>query len=319
MYLLVVLKFHEGGVFIKTNNETMNKGCIYWDESSRGTDTRHKRGRWVGEKRVDGRRVRMRSTILSKVLEWFNQDQSTEGKDGLYKRPRTPKERVDISQLTPIVGMPYYADVEGYYVANKFGFKIKPSLAGRKKNNYQFALTIDKKRRAISANRLMYAALHGISPFQMPDHLVVVRTEEGEYILHNKSELGRENADRAYITKKAQVEQRLDTKMHEAQILQRFYQTGDRSELVAYTIGKTSQLAAYMHYQYSLGKERSMDTAMEAVDWFCQRIEDKNIAVTAIYGSLKQRARLIAKQHNKLRDIEKYPRFTSSHLKERER
>lgn len=289
----------------------MNKGCIYWDESSRGTDGRHKPGRWVGEKRVDGRRVRMRSTILSKVLEWLNQDQSTEGKDGLYKRPRTPKERVDISQLTPIVGMPYYADVEGYYIANKFGFKVRPSLVGRKSRNYQFAVYIDKKRRVISANRLMFAVLHGISPFQIPDNLVVVRTDDGGYLLQTKSEWGREFADRAYITKKENVTQRLDTKMHEAQILQRFYQTGDRSELVAYTLGKTEKLALYLRYLYSFGPERSMDTAMEAVDWFCQRIEDKNIAVTAIYGSLKQRARLIARQHNKMRDIERYPRFTS--------
>jgi hypothetical protein len=295
----------------------MNKGCIYWDESSRGTDTRHKRGRWVGEKNVDGRRVRMRSTVMSKVLEWLNQDQSTEGKDGLYKRPRTPRERVDISRLTPIVGMPYYADVEGYYIANKFGFKIKPQHCGRGKGNYQFIVMIDKKRCHISANRLMYAAMHGISPFQIPDNLVVVRTDDGEYLLQTKSEWGREFADRAYIIKKENVTQRLDTKMHEAQILQRFYQTGDRSELVAYAIGKTNSLSSYLRYLFSFGPERSMDTAMEAVDWFCQRIEDKNIAVTAIYGSLKQRARLIARQHNKLRDIESYPRFMSGVKRER--
>lgn len=294
----------------------MNKGCIYWDESSRG-DTRHKRGRWVGEKNVDGRRVRMRSTILCKVMEWLNQDQSEEGKDGRYKRPKTHREKVDISRLTPIVGMPYYADVEGYYVANKFGFKIKPQHCGRGKGIYQFIVMIDKKRCHISANRLMYAALHGINPFQIPDNLVVVRTDEGEYLLQKKSEWGREFADRSYITKKENVTQRLNTKMHEAQILQRFYQTGDRSELVAYAIGKTEKLALYLRYLYSFGPERSMDTAMEAVDWFCQRIEDKNIAVTAIYGSLKQRARLIARQHNKLRDIESYPRFMSGVKRER--
>ncbi|MEE1287346.1 MAG: hypothetical protein UHK44_01885, partial [Bacteroidaceae bacterium] len=271
-----------------------------------------------GEKNVDGRRVRMRSTVLSRVMEWLNQDQSTEGKDGLYKRPKTHKEKVDISRLTPIVGMPYYADVEGDYIANKLGFKIIPHLTGRHLGNRQFVLVIDKKRRTISANRLMYAAIHHINPFQIPDSLVVVRTAEGKYLLQNKSDLGRENADRAYVTKKENVRQRLESKMHEAEILQRFYQTGDRSELVAYTLGKTNQLASYLRYLYSFGKERSMDTAMEAVDWFCQRIEDRNIAVTAIYGSLKQRARLIAKQHNKMRDIEKYRCFTSG-AKPRER
>ena len=294
----------------------MNKGCIYWDESSRGTDGRHKRGRWVGEKNVDGRRVRMRSTVLSKVMEWLNQDQSTEGKDGLYKRPRTPREKVDISRLTPIVGMPYYADVEGYYIANKFGYKVRPSLVGRKSRNYQFAVYIDKKRRVISANRLMYAVMHGISPFQIPDNLVVVRTDDGGYHLQTKSEWGREFADRAYITKKENVTQRLDSKMHEAQILQRFYQTGDRSELVAYTIGKTEKLALYLRYLYSFGKERSMDTAMEAVEWFCQRIEKGDLSVTAITYTLHTKAYEIIKQRRCQRDIEKYPRFTSSARRE---
>ena len=241
----------------------------------------------------------------------FGETDHTEEPRGLYKRPKTHREKVDISRLTPIVGMPYYADVEGFYIANESGRRINPHLAGRKKRVYRFVLSIDKQRCTLSANRVMYAAIHGISPYQIPNTMVVVRTDEGEYRLQTKSEYGREFAEKAYITKKENVAQRLESKMHEAQILQRFYQTGDRSELVAYVIGKTEKLALYLRYLYSFGKERSMDTAMEAVDWFCQRIEDRNIAVTAIYGSLKQRARLIARQHNKLRDIEKYRCYTS--------
>lgn len=43
-----------------------SNGCIYWDESSRGAhgnlaQTSYVRGRWVGEKTVNGKRVRMRS------------------------------------------------------------------------------------------------------------------------------------------------------------------------------------------------------------------------------------------------------------------
>jgi hypothetical protein len=54
-----------------------NQGCIYWDESSRGYHgnegrTPYKRGRWVGERMVDGRRVRMRSVDYDKVLQWLN-------------------------------------------------------------------------------------------------------------------------------------------------------------------------------------------------------------------------------------------------------
>lgn len=55
----------------------MSKGTIYWDDSSRGynassTGTPHKRGRWVGERNENGRRVRFRSTDYRKVLTWVN-------------------------------------------------------------------------------------------------------------------------------------------------------------------------------------------------------------------------------------------------------
>jgi hypothetical protein len=35
-----------------------NKGCIYWDESSRGVSIDIPRGRWVGERLENGKRVR---------------------------------------------------------------------------------------------------------------------------------------------------------------------------------------------------------------------------------------------------------------------
>ena len=54
-----------------------NKGCLYWDESSRGYHgnegrTPYKRGRWVAEKRIDGRLVRKRSTDMQKCLDFLN-------------------------------------------------------------------------------------------------------------------------------------------------------------------------------------------------------------------------------------------------------
>ena len=290
----------------------MNKGCIYWDESSRGTDTTHKRGRWVGEKKVDGRRVRMRSTILAKVMEWLNQDQSQEGKDGRYKRPKTHRERVDISRLTPIVGMPYYADVEGYYVVNKFGYKINPYPVGSKGGAMQFGLTINRKVVRVSANRLMYAAIHGIDVFRIPDTMVVVRTDDGGYRLITRRELGYEKGSEGYDLHKDRVDRKLETKIKESQILQHYYHTGERSDIIGYAIGITNSLAAYMRYYYGLSQSHSMDVAAEAVEWFCRRIENRDIAVTTIYSTIKGRARLIAKQQQQQRDICRYRKYTSN-------
>ena len=53
-----------------------NKGCIYWDESSRGLRPNgkvDKRGRWVAEISVDGRLRRMRSADLGRCKEFLKE------------------------------------------------------------------------------------------------------------------------------------------------------------------------------------------------------------------------------------------------------
>lgn len=299
----------------------MNKGCIYWDESSRGYNcsnagTKHKRGRWVGEKNVDGRRVRMRSTDFDRVMAWINQEHGT-GNDGRYKRPKTPLEKVDAAKLTPIVGMPYSADVEGFYLVNKFGYKLKPTPSGRRKGNYVFKVSIDRKQHSISANRIMYAALHGISPFVIPESIVVSRTDNGDYVLKHKSNQAREASSVMHRSQRLGITDRLQTRMQEMQLLQQYYATGNMSEVIAYTIQQTDNLVSYIRYNFSLGKQNSVDVATEAVDWFCRKIENGNIAVTAIFASLKHRARDIIAAHKQQRDITTYRQLVSN-IRQRE-
>ena len=59
---------------IGTMSERKNKGCLYWDESSRGIKNgkQDKRGRWCAEKRIDGRLVRKRSADMQKCLDFLN-------------------------------------------------------------------------------------------------------------------------------------------------------------------------------------------------------------------------------------------------------
>ena len=124
----------------------MNKGCMYWDESSRGYNCSNsgkpkKRGRWVGERNINGKRVRMRSTDFNKVMAWMRLDPSfspediTKGKGSTLQITRnegkicssivTPKENnkkenttvtdipvVNKRTFTPLIGLPgYYADL----------------------------------------------------------------------------------------------------------------------------------------------------------------------------------------------------------------
>ena len=299
----------------------MNKGCIYWDESSRGYNssnagTKHKRGRWVGEKNVNGRRVRMRSTDFDKVMAWLNQEHGTVN-DGHYKRPKTPIEKADSTKLTPIVGMSYSADVEGFYLVNKFGYKLKPTPSGRRKGNYVFVVSIDRKQHSISANRIMYAALHGINPLSIPETIVVSRTDNGDYVLKHKSNQAREASSVMHHNQRLNIKESLETKMQEMQILQQYYATGGMSEVIAYTIQQTDNLAAYVRYNFSLGKQNGVDVAMEAVEWFCRRIENGNVAVTAILATLKHRVRDIIAANKQQRDITTY-RHLVSNIRQRE-
>jgi hypothetical protein len=267
----------------------------------------------VGEKNVDGRRVRMRSTDFDRVMAWINGT----GNDGRYKRPKTLLEKVDAAKLTPIVGMPYSADVEGFYLVNKFGYKLKPTPSGRRKGVYVFKVSIDRKQHSISANRIMYAALHGISPFVIPDSIVVSRTDNGDYVLKHKSNQAREASSVMHRSQRLGITDSLQTRMQEMQILQQYYATGNMSDVIAYTIQQTDNLVSYIRYNFSLGKQNSVDVATEAVEWFCRKIENGNVAVTAIFASLKHRARDIIAAHKQQRDITTY-RHLVSNIRQRE-
>ena len=91
------------------------------------------------------------------------------------KRPKSPQETVDISRCTQIEGLPnYYANVERCEVANKFGYRIKVKVSGRKNGIKNYILYDNGKKCCISAARLMYAVQRGINPLKIPQSLVVL-------------------------------------------------------------------------------------------------------------------------------------------------
>jgi hypothetical protein len=73
--------------------ERTNKGCLYWDESSRGIKSgkQDRRGRWCAEKRIDGRLVRKRSSDMQKCLDFLNDCDTIE--------ERKPQRTVEVPTL----------------------------------------------------------------------------------------------------------------------------------------------------------------------------------------------------------------------------
>ena len=114
------------------------------------------------------------------------------------KRPKSPQEMVDISRCTQIEGFPnYYANAERCEVANKYGYRIKAKVSGRKNGIKCYRLYDNGKLHFISAARLMYAVQRGLSPLKIPQSLVVIQNgDEGGYELRYKSDVSREGVNK---------------------------------------------------------------------------------------------------------------------------
>jgi hypothetical protein len=224
----------------------------------------------------------------------------------MMKRPKSPQETVDISRCTQIEGLPnYYANAERCEVANKFGYRIKVKVSGRKNGIKNYILYDNGKKCCISAARLMYAVQCGINPLKIPQSLVVIQNgDEGGYELRYKSDVAREGVNKRLRLWQKNIRSRINRKIQEGLMLSRYYDTGDTSEVIGYTIEQTNVLAEYIRWQFRWSTKHSMEVAMEAVEWFCQRIEKGDLSVTAITYSLHTKAYEIIKQRRCQRDIE---------------
>ena len=94
--------------------------------------------------------------------------------------------------------------------------------------------------------------------------------------------------------------------MHEMQMLQRYYASNNMTELLTYTFHLTDKLAEHIRLNYSMSMRNSMDVAAEAAEWFCHRLEQRSLAVTAVYRALQSRARSIILSRRKQSNIGNY-------------
>jgi hypothetical protein len=255
----------------------MNKGTIYWDESSRGYHhndgrTPYKRGRWVGEKFINGRRVRMRSTDYDKVAAWMG-DQ--------------PKNDPDVVPLVGLTG--YSVNIREEYVIGKYGQRLNS------KNGYYW-LRADGNRLTVNICRLMYASLHHIDVRDIPSDIVVVKDEaDGHYRLHNSREI-----PNLFPKKKRDASQLVLCKIvHEAQMLKHFYDTGRSIEVVRYAMSQTDSVSRYLlRNGYVKSQQRASDIASQAVEQYCDAITSgREVRITTITPNIRARCRRIVKDN----------------------
>lgn len=244
-----------------------NKGCIYWDESSRGTAYPRPRGRWVGERLDNGKRVRMRSTNYNNVLKWVTGN-------------ATECNRIQLK------GLPDYSiDVERKEVFGKRGIPMKGHQRTSKEPVEYCIVTKDRKI-TMTFNRLAYAALHNIDVRQIPSDLAV-KYKDGEYVLMCRDDMLIENNNKRSKENRRTILNRLQKRMMELEMLQRYYLTGDKTEIVEYAT-KTcfNSLVAHIIRINSCSIRRATDIVYEGTEAFLQRTLDEDVAVVSISNTI---------------------------------
>ena len=245
-----------------------NKGCIYWDESSRGVSLIRPRGRWVGERLENGKRVRMRSTNYDNVLKWITGNTH------------------DCNRMQ-IKGFPDYSiDIERKEVFGKRGQLMMGRIIGKKKVHY-YTLFPDGNEFAVSFNRLAYAALHNIDPRKIPSK-ISVEYEDGEYKLMYLDEVIQKRKDQHRKEKRHEIKAILNKRKREIEILQRFYATGDSAELVTYaTKDIFDKLVAHVMAARNCRIDRATDVVLDATEQFLHRAVESDVPIISISPTIQ--------------------------------
>ena len=242
------------------------QGCIYWDESSRGVSYLRPRGRWVGERIENGKRVRMRSTNYDNVLKWI-----------------TGNTR-DCNRIQ-IKGFPEYSiDIERKEAFGKKNIHMK----GEKRNNQMiYKLEKDKVKYSICFNRLAYAALHDINPRKIPADIVVVESNR-EYVLQNICDFRADSSRRLQEDKRMMINNILNKRRLEIDILQRYYQTQDTTEIVTYVTKDIFESMVFTVLDKNhCSMQRATDIVTEAQERFLQRVIDGNLPTISISSTIQ--------------------------------
>lgn len=261
----------------------INKGCIYWDESSRGAHsnlarTPYVRGRWVGEKTVNGKRVRMRSTDYNKVLRF------------LGREPK--KDEMVLNGLIPVKSHPdYFVDVTSAKVFSYKHGKLHEMKQRTTPQGHKWVeMHTNGKKSSISVNRLMYAALHGIDVDVMPKDIVVRCSEERGYYLEYRENVVMQNRRKQTI-----ITATIERNIRESELMLGYYTNGEVMKVTEYVLGLGERLKRYATGLFHCTPDRAKFLADCSIDKFLSCLKDGSLHSTSITGTLRGYVRVAYK------------------------
>jgi hypothetical protein len=246
----------------------MNRGCLYWDESSRGMKNGRpdRRGRWCAEKSVNGRTIRMRSADMNKCLEFLNEAKG----ERLAELP---------CGLQDVVGFKSYKiDKEsGEIYSTMQGFrKLKPrAISGVP----CVQMRIGAKRTTLSVWRLMYAARHGIGVTDIPATIEIRMGEQGELQVIDHMEKMHKRRKETHHEQCRLKEQILESRIKESEIMLQAYRTQDFGNLYLHLLGMRDDIVKRMQRRYNYSMKRTMYLVDAAIDKLFDKLKSGNSLV----------------------------------------
>lgn len=274
----------------------MGKGTIYKETYSKGIKNGHqvKCNRWCVEFTVNGTRYRKRFQHYCQAAR-YRQEQ----RDGLKRDVR--KERilrmVESGTLQPIKGLEdYCVDARRRRVYSlKRNTRLTPHMIC---DSEYVNLRINRQPRIVSINRILMAIKYDIPLTSIPSYLCAV-CENGNLTVKRMNEHLIESREKWRTNYRTHAINRL---ADEVSIIQRYYQTGNDSELIVYieTNREYMKLAYKRKYSVRVGLDDLIDAAVYN---YLKRIKKPSSIITNITGNILLTMRTIRTNQIRTRQL----------------
>ena len=164
----------------------------------------------------------------------------------------------------------------------------------------------DGKRRWIFYNRLMYCIQNDICYDDIPEGLFITKDDNGEFKVIDKQGQMDICNNRVKVARKRERIKRIDEKIHELEIMRRYYTDGSHIEAVQYIESRKNMLILHHIKKFGVKRTTAETWYNLALEWMIDRIKSDTSQVTELTISMmglmnKVRAKLQAERPLKLK------------------
>ena len=186
----------------------------------------------------------------------------------------------------PLVGYRYDVDVMARQVYRKSdGRPIKHAKCDGR--TASIGLTRDDgSRKRVTINRVMYAAMLGISPDMIPAD-VYVKYDGSGYRLEHRAEHCISNHIYNNPMTRNEYHSILAKRMRETEILMRYCETGDATEAVEYLMSLHDRMVEWAHERFHHCIKRCEEAVSQATEDVCKRFIEHRIHVVSLSTTLR--------------------------------